>query len=74
MASSSDKLRKYAPLWSVLIGGGLALTKSLTTRYLLKREVDFKWKDALLAFGASTASYLVFRMRHGEVKDEWYKR
>lgn len=75
MAKKDDVLWKYAPVWSVLLGAGLAVTKTLSTRYILKRRWEFKWKDAALALAGSVASFAVFRARHGKEHEEgWYKR
>lgn len=75
MAREDDAMRSYAPLWSVLMGAGLALTKILSTRYLLQGRWRFTWGDALTAVAGALGSYALFRGRHGyEEKEHWYKR
>lgn len=69
MASHSDSLWKYAPVWAVLFATGASLAKSLGTQYILKRKWEFEWADAATAFGGAVLGYAAFRMRYGN-KDE----
>ena len=74
MSHPDDKLYRYAPIWSALVGTGLAVTKKLSTRYMVEREVRFEWRDLGLAALAAVGSYALFRLRRGNRTSSWYKR
>lgn len=65
MASNTDDVRKYAPVWAVLFATGATLAKSLGTQYILKRKWEFEWADAATAFGGAVIGYAAFRLRYG---------
>lgn len=75
MATPRDTFWKYAPLWSVLFAAGTTLTKSLVTRYLLKRRWSFQWSDVTTAFVGALLGFVSFRAQYGSEDDNhWFKR
>lgn len=66
---SQQDERKYAPVWAVLFAGATTLTKSLGTRYILKKKWTFQWSDVGAALVGAALGYGFFRMQYGN-KDE----
>lgn len=72
---AQDAMRKYAPLWSVLMGATAAVAKKAGTRYLVERKWRLQPSDAVVALLVSAASYVAFRFRFGhEQEGSWYRR
>ncbi len=51
----------------MLFGAIASMAKTTGTRYILKRDLSFKWRDFGLALLVSGISYAAFRVRHGQV-------
>lgn len=73
--ATGNAMRRYAPLWAVLIGAAATVAKETSTRYLVERTWRLKPSDFLVGLFVSVLSYFMFRMRYGHKHEEsWYKR